>query len=334
MAITKSEIVFYNSLNQTDDSTNGGLPDYSSISSSGASNNTWPNVLSNERTSGSVLKRKKFFRVEDTEDLSLLNTKIFLTKPTAADDYVRWFVGTQRNTQDDLTGSERLMGVGVLETSVSSGNTIVVTVEDDSETTLFQDGDTIVIHDKSNQEDVAGTRKFFTIDGAPSQVGADYTITTVETIEDSFVAGDAWIATVYDAGTIETSFDNFVVTSTSGTYDESTYPPILNNLGAIEQTWTIEFTSGTTFTVTGDTVGLLGTSGDTSSDYDHNNPNSGYSYFTLESAGFGGTWASGETIVFQTHPIEFAFWQDRIVPVGASSFSSNQANFGVVAESN
>lgn len=333
MAIQNSEIVYRNPVTVSNDSSNGGRPDMTALSPSGQDNNTWDNVLTDERENGSTTKRKKFAHVMNSEDKSLLNAKAFLHKPTSADDYVKWYPGTMRNTEGDLTGSERPYGVAVLKTSVSSGNTLVVTIEGAAETDLFQDNDEIVVTTKANPTDVAGIRKYFTLNGSPVQVGDELTLTTDQAIEDSLVAGSCYIATAHSIGTLSTSFDNWVRTSSAGTYDESTYPPILTNLGCIEQTWTIEFINATTYSVTGDTVGALA-NGSTASDYAPNNPLESSPYFTLESAGFGGTFASGDTIVFQTHPIMFPFWQDRVVPALSDSFSANEVVMVVVGESN
>jgi hypothetical protein len=331
MAILESELVFYPPEENSSASTNGGRPDETSSSPSGQYNNTWPNVFSDERDLGSNLLRKKFIKIENTSDLALQITKMFFHKPTDGDDYVKMFAGTMRNTQGDLS-SPREYGTSVLKTSVSSGTTIVVTIEDSSETGLFQDGDLIVLHNKVNPTDVAGTREFLTITGSPVYVGDEVTITTVESVANSYVADAAYVSSVVEFGTIQTAYDNLVVTSSSGTFDDTTYPITLNNMGCIEQTWTITFNAGgTTFTCSGDTVGAV-ESGNITEDYEPSNPNT-YNYFTIEFEAFGGTFAQDETIVFQTHPAMIPLWQRRVVPAGSSSQSTNDATLVIVGES-
>ena len=95
-----------------------------------------------------------------------------------------------------------------------------------------------------------------------------------------------------------------------------------NTIGTVEQTWTLTFTDATNYTVVGDTLGSVG-SGTTAADFAPSNPAVSKPYFTLESAGWGGTWAAAQTIVFQTHPNAIPIWETRVVPAGAGSQAGN-----------
>ncbi len=150
------------------------------------------------------------------------------------------------------------------------------------------------------------------------------TITVAETLANDYtVASGARVSSIYEAGDIECTMTGWTETSASGTYDESAHPPVLDNIGTIEQTWTLTFTDATHFSVSGDTVGSVG-SGDTSTDFAPQNSDFSKPYFTLEAAGWGGTWTAGDTVVFTTHPAAIALWEKRVVPAGAASLSNNK----------
>jgi hypothetical protein len=159
----------------------------------------------------------------------------------------------------------------------------------------------------------------------------------VVTVElDGSVAGSYATSDTYGAGCIYeseviTSSDNWAETSTSGTYDETTYPLVLYNDGTEEDTFTITFTSATAFTCAGLNEGSLG-SGSITADFEPVNPNTGEKYFTLDKDGWGGTWAAGETVVFQTHPSAIPIWWKEVVPASTSAEDNNIAILGFYSE--
>lgn len=333
MTILSSELIFYKSATVNDTSANGGRMSINPVTS-GVLQNVFPNVLSAERTSGSTKYRKLFMKVANDDDLTLLTSKLWFDNITQAEDWAIFFAATQTDTQADITGSERKYGCGTLKTTVVATNTtVIVTVEDSTLTGVFQDGDEIRITDKVNPDSVTGNEEFATISGAPSVDGVDVTITLAAGLANGYTAGAGTrIMSILPASDIECTVDNWVETSTAGTYDETTYPVICDNIGTIEQTWTITFTDATNFTVAGDTVGSLA-SGTIGSDYSPSNPDFTKPYFTLESGGWGGTWANGETVVFQSHPAAYPVWEKRVVPAGCASLSSNKITLVISGES-
>lgn len=334
MSIISTELIFYKSAVVADTTLNGGVMSNNSITS-GGSQNVFPNVLSAERTAGSTKYRKVFLKVANDDDLPLLSPKLWLDDITAADDYVCMFAATQTDTQADITGSERKYGVGTLKTTVVAAGTVVtVTVENSSLTGVFVNGDTLRITDKLTPSSVTGNEEFVTISGVPSVSGSDVTITLAAPgLVNGYTAGTGTrIMSVLEPSDIECSVSNWVETSTSGTYDESTYPVVCDSIGTVEQTWTITFLDATNFTCVGNTVGTLA-AGVRSSDYAPNNTNFTKPYFTLETDGWGGTWAIGETIVFKTHPAAYAIWEKRVVPALANSLSNNKVTLAVSGES-
>lgn len=322
MTILASELKAYLPTVVSDASGNGGRISFAAITS-GALQNVFPHVFRSERVAGSTKHRKLFFRVANDADETLYAPMIRLHAPTVGDDYVYFRVGTQRNTQGDLTGSERKFGVGTLKTAVTGGSssTLVVTVENAALTGIFANGDTLHITNKASPTASTGAEEQVIVSGAPSVSGLDVTLTLSAAVTNSFLAG-AYVASVYvPAGDLVGSVDNWVETGT-GTYDEATYPVEVDAIGSAEQTWTLTFSDATTFTVVGDTVGSVGT-GSVSADFTPTNSAVSKPWFTLRSAGFGGTWAAGNTIVFQTHPPAIAIWETRVVPAGAASMAGN-----------
>ena len=149
------------------------------------------------------------------------------------------------------------------------------------------------------------------------------------------VAGGRTVNT-YGGGCIEQAevtptTDSWVEVSVSGAYDESTYPVIMFNDGTEEDTWTLTFTSATAFTVSGVNAGSVGT-GSISVDFSPVNANTGQPYFTIDSSGWAGTWTSGETVTFKTHPAAVPVWWREIVPVATVQEPNNLAILGWYAE--
>ncbi len=333
MTILSTELLFYLPDVSNDTTLNGGRMT-ANQAISGVVNNIWPNVLKAERTAGSTKYRKLFSKNANDADLTLLSPQVWLDVVTAADDWITFLAGTQRNTQADLLGTERLYGCATLNTDITAGGSaIIVDVEDTSIVGIFADGDTIRLTDMATPDATTGNEEFLTITGAPVVSGTTITITVVEAIANSYtVAGGTRVMSVYSPADVACSVDNWVLTSSAGLYDNASYPPITDNIGTIEQTWTLTFADATTFSVSGDIVGAVG-SGTITADFIPSNPDFTKPYFTLEYAGFSGTWAGGDTIVWQTHPASIPIWEKRVVPALAASLSGNNTTLVISGES-
>lgn len=327
MTILAAELKAFYPATISDATGNGGRITANAITSA-ALQNVFPHVFAAERAAGSTKHRKLFLRAVNDADETLYAPSVRFHAPTPGADWCYFRVGTQRNTQGDLTGSERKYGAGVLKTTVTAGgSTLVVYVEDASLTGIFQNGDTIRITDKATPTSTTGNEEELVISGAPSVSGTEVTITTTTTLTNGYTGGTlaapvTYVASVYKpVADLGCSVDNWVETG-AGTYDETTYPVITDNIGTVEQTWTLTFSDTTNYTVVGDTIGSVG-SGTVGADFAPTNPAVSKPYFTLESAGWGGTWATGNTIVWQTHPNAIPIWETRVVPAGAGSMAGN-----------
>lgn len=333
MPIIDSELLTYKSTGITEvAATNGGRMS-ANRSVSGVKNNLFPDIGRAERTSGGLVVRKEFLKIANDADLAALNFRLWQDRPTVGDEYAWWVLATQRNYQAALTGSEDKYGAANLSAdATAASNTLVVTVEHADLTGIFRDGATIVVSDKATGTSTTGNEEFHTINGAPVVAGLQVTITTDAVLANNYtVASGARVSAVYETATVQCSVDNWVETG-AGTYDETTNPVACDNIGTVEQTWTLTFTDATHFTVAGDTVGAVG-SGTTGADFAPSNPDFTKPYFTLAAAGWGGTWAAGNTLVFQTHPASIGYFIFRQTPAGASVIASSSQNMVFDCES-
>jgi LysM repeat protein len=316
MTILSSELKRFKSATITDTSANGGKMS-ATESVSAVKNNLFPDVSEAERVAGKTRHRKQFAKVANDADETLFNGRLHLTQHTPGQDYITFFPGTQINTQGDITGSERQYGAGALKTNVAAGATSFVVTIENSVLTLFVNGDMVWIGDGVNSE--------YHDNVTISKTGADVTITldTGDQLANAYtVAAGTVGASVYQAGDVKGSVDGWSETSAAGTYDETGNPVEIDNIGSIEDTFTITFSDASNFSCSGAGVGSVGT-GNISTDFAPNNPNFSKPFFTLRAAGWGGTWANGDTVVFSTHPAALPIWFKQIVPAGCASYSSN-----------
>jgi hypothetical protein len=254
---------------------------------------------------------------------------------TPADDYIIMFPGTQTDTQATFESySGKIYGCAVLDADITAGgSTFSVKLEDASIPGIFSDGDTIRLTNMADPESSTGTEEILTVSGTPTLSGLTLTITVVETIANDYTAASGGRAmSMYASGDIVAKAGALVITSAAGTYDEGAYPPIMDNVASVHDSFTFTFTDATHFTCVGTYEGNIG-SGDTGTDFSPVNSDFTKPFFTLESAGWGGTWASGDTLVLPSDPAATAFVLKRVVPAGTPSLSGNLNTTAISGES-
>ncbi len=341
MPIDATHLKFYRSQTVSDTAANGGRLSTVEIAS-GVKNNLWPDVPQSERTAGSTKYRKSFLKVAHPDGLALIDTLLFVETPTPGGDRVVIFPATQTDTQNDLTGSERVYGGGWLDANAALGATsISVNVESASDA-VFRNGDLIRISDKTTVDDPAGAAEFVRLAPAGAVVWngnkATLTFASGQSLANAYLAASTRVASVIEAGTLRASADTWGLSSANGSYNGwsgSGNPPsilVVDAIGGIEQTWTVTFTAAGTFTCVGDTLGSVG-GGTTSSDFAPNHAAFGRPYFTLPFSGWGGTWGVGDVLSFKTHPAAVAIWQKRIIPPNTGSLSGDRVVIAVSGES-
>lgn len=334
MPILSTELLWYRSAEVSDVGTNGGRMSASEITDA-VKNNIYPDVSEAERVAGSEKFRKVFIKVANDDDLDLLTPKFFMETQSPGDDIVTFFQGTQTDTQSALTGSEREFGAGDLDSDViATAGVIDVLTEGGAVDPIFVAGDTIRISDKTSVSDPGNNEEFHVIAGGGVNYAGDVaTLTLVGTLANGYSAASTRVASVLEPGTVNATQDTLVNNSAAGTVDFATLGNmIVDNIGGVEQDWTLTFTSATVFNITGNTLGLVGSSnvGVTTAP---NNTDFTKPFFTILAAAFGGTFVATETITFSTRPAALPIWHKRLVPAGATAIGNNNFIMAVDGES-
>jgi hypothetical protein len=114
--------------------------------------------------------------------------------------------------------------------------------------------------------------------------------------------------------------DDLVVTSSAGTFNSANL--LADNEGTVQDDFTLTFTSPTTFTIVGAVTGSHGT-GSIGAGAAPDNTAFSAPYWTIQAAGFGGTWAPGDLIEFTSIPAAAAVFMKRVVPAGSGALSVN-----------
>ncbi|WP_454752065.1 hypothetical protein [Cupriavidus necator] len=100
--------------------------------------------------------------------------------------------------------------------------------------------------------------------------------------------------------------------SPSATYNFATYPLLLTDKSCIQERWAIVFTDTINFRVIGESVGQIAL-GNVNTDCSPTNPSTGQPYFTITALGWGGGWAAGNVLRFNTAAANYPLWLARTV---------------------
>lgn len=301
---------------------------------SGVKNNLFPDVSQSERLAGAVKWRKAFIHVNSAQDTALLNVRLFLDALTPAGDFVVFQPGTQTDTENQIAG--RPYGIGTLFAPVVGGATqIQVACERNAEyATLqpFRVGDRLRVSDRPSTGG-AGNEEWVTISSV--SYGTDFATVDVSTaLVNSYATANTLISSVLELPSAVASVSGVSVVSASGNFDSATAGNLIaHNRGAIQENWTLTFTSATTFTVSGNTVGTLVSQGSTSADYAPVNPATGTPYFTIKAIGWSGSFQAGNTMSFTTQPAAIPVWYRRQVPAGTFSLANDFCSLAIHGES-
>lgn len=327
MSISASEIKLYRSSVVNNVSTNGGGMSNVEIVSN-VLNNLFPNVTQAERTAGVTRYRKAFCKLHDSGDETLYNHRTWIKTQTPAADYIQIKQGTNTDTQADASSYTDWLGCGRLNAAASADATSI--------DVLFETNSGIGSPDATNTQlawiSDGTNEEFITVIGA-SWVSNVATLTLQNGLSysyDTYGNAGTVVAGVIDFGDTTSSVDNIVVTSSSGNFVES-YLTVAN-IGCVEDSWTITFTSATAFTCSGANTGSVGTGNVTDDPFAPSNP-AGGNYFSIAAAAWGGSWASGDTVTFDTHHAAHAIWIKEVVAAGTASYSNNNPTLRQSGES-
>jgi len=179
--------------------------------------------------------------------------------------------------------------------------------------------------DNSTDIEITYREKHYTYSGNVVTIGLD------TTVANSYTTATTWGSGCLQLSDIQGTSDSWVETSTSGTYDETTYPLEMYNEGADYDTITLTFSSATAFTVVGTNMGSLG-AGTITSDFEPTNPWTGETILKLDKDGWAGTWAGGDTVTFTIYPAAAGVWWKEIVPAATSAEAHNCTVLGWYGE--
>ena len=313
-----SDLVLNKSVTVSDADSNGGRMSYTQVSSN-VLNNMFPNVTETQRTSGVTRYRKFFFRNKNSSNETGANSRIWVSLRSTGGDYYRMKAGTDTDVQSAADDYTDWLGTGYIRSVLAADSTTILATFDNPNGVY--NGSLLRLSDSS------GGEEFLTVKAAAgvSWNGNNATILCTSGARATYPASqNCTVAGVVELGSIICATGSWVESSVSGTYDEATYPVQVNNNGTVTDTWTLTFTSATTFSVTGTNTGLVGT-GSRSSDFQPINAlcGTGDYYFILRSAGWGGTWATAESVTFSTTHSAKGVWIKEVVPAGTAAATQN-----------
>ena len=322
MSILASDLIAFASATVSDNpATNGGRPAASPLSLN-AKNNAFPDVGSAVIEAGGRAWRKLFLCNASTDNSAGTAARVLLDKPTSYGDYAYFLPGTMEDVESGISASAPIYGAALLSADAAAGATqITCALEDAALAPMFAAGRRIVLSTRSGYENTTssvGVEETAEI-ASVSTSGTTATLTLTKGLANAYtVAAGARASVIYAPGTtIAPALTNWQE-SGSGTYDQSAI--VLSNRGTIRQAWTIAYTSATSYTLTGDTLGLVGTY-ETTADAAPANPATyagGAPYLTIPASGHVAGHAAGDTITFVTSPAAIPIWVSRVVPAGTT----------------
>ena len=325
MSIIASDLIAFASATISDNpATNGGRPAATPISLS-AKNNIFPDVGSAVRESGGRAWRKLFLCNASADNSPGTALNVLLDKPTAYGDYAYFVPGTMEDVESGISASAPMYGAALLSADAAAGATqITCALENATLAPMFAAGRRIIVSTRSGYENTTssvGVEETAEI-ASVSTSGTITTLTLTSGLTNAYtVSAGGRVSVIYAPGTTLTPTLTDWQETGSGTYDQSLI--VLSNRGTIRQAWTIAYISATSFTLTGDTVGLVGTF-QTTADAAPANPATyagGAPYLTIPAAGHGDAHAAGSRITFTTSPAAVAVWVSRVVPAGTQDIS-------------
>lgn len=281
-------------------STNGGRMTRF-ISPSNALENLFQNISNADRVAGVTLRAKSYLHFPDANNSAVLVPRFHLLRPTQSTDYAVFFPTTFDSTQADWEVSPRRYGAGTLVNDVIATST-VIQVTENTPFPMFYANDLVRVFHlnittgelvKSDLRTVTSlTRSNGVVTlNLDNGLSNDYTVTNTAT-------EITVVASVYTHATTQASVSNVILTSQNGAFSGVIN---LNGLSTISQVFTLDFTSATAGTITGDKLGLMGNF-NVSGEISPSNQDFSAPYFTIPSGALSGSFASGDRLVFRTDP--------------------------------
>lgn len=119
--------------------------------------------------------------------------------------------------------------------------------------------------------------------------------------------------------------DDLIGSAPTASYNSIDFPIEVTNRGAITERWAVIFTGATQVRVVGETVGQVLTNVSITALIDAINPQTGAPYFEIDPLGWGGGWAVGNVLRFNTAAAGAPAWAALTVLQGPPSVQSDAA---------
>ena len=116
--------------------------------------------------------------------------------------------------------------------------------------------------------------------------------------------------------------DTLIGNATTSQLQVTNNPIVVTNRDAIEERWALVFTSTTSFSIIGETVGEIGT-GSTNTSTSPVNPMTDALYFTLPQAAWGSGWSANNVVRFNTASAKYPVWVGNAIQQHQGSSSDN-----------
>jgi hypothetical protein len=113
--------------------------------------------------------------------------------------------------------------------------------------------------------------------------------------------------------------DVLIGSSVAAQYNNTQFPIIVTNASCIAESWIALFTSATSFNLVGKNVGQIITGSLIANNAAPINPNTGEPYFTIPAGGWGGGWASGNVLRFNTYAANVPVWVIQAIAQGVAT---------------
>jgi hypothetical protein len=155
-----------------------------------------------------------------------------------------------------------------------------------------------------------------------SYSGTNVTVELAESVAAAYATANTMVSGCIHSADLATAVENLTITSAAGTYDDTTYQIALTNLGTVKDHFTLTFSNATVFSGAGLAEGSLGT-GSVGANYAPDNTDAGDPFFTIDKDAWGGIWANGDTLEFDTVPSDKGIWYKYVVPAGTTAEPDN-----------
>jgi len=327
---SSTDLKLFSADTQDDSATNGGRPDPTNQVVSDTLGELLPRPSIQERESTGWDRYRKFFPMNDAADDGPVSSPYLmlwgpgLPDGSPTDDEIYIFEGTHDDRQSDIA-SPQLAGMGFLDVGVAAGATSIDVRVKDPAKAPFAVGQVIRIHDASTYTQLATgtgyTEEDRTISGV-STPGGDIVRLTIDATENTWAADTTRITVKFSmAETMQATIASVTPTvAGDGALDDTACTA--HNQGGVYETITLDWTSADDYTVSGDTLGALGT-GSRLSDLTIQHPSTTDNILTIPAAAWSGTHANGDSYAIQIHPATGGrgYWIRHVGPAGASPAS-------------